>query len=1856
VKINITYDSSIADAPSGYETAIKTAVKYFEQTISTAITVNITFGWGEVAGQPFTPTDLAANVTTDVYPVSASPIIPLSYTNSPAIADALQELRGGAPEGVHEVGELPFALARTLGLASADNTVQDGYVGLGEGASYTFDPNNRAVAGKYDAIGLLESQISEVLGREAFDGAQSPGNPIGTFFQQYAPLDYFRYSAPGQHTWTPGPSYFSLNGDQLLLPFNDPSDGGDPAGWAPSVTGDAFDAFADPGTELSVSSVDVRVMELLGYTISFTAPTPNGTPVAPESLTSDLKVASGQTLTFDGPRAIILGTAGSVENSGTITDSGVRSMIDVIGIASGDSTIPVFTNEQGGVLSVTATAQAADAVGADGYARIVNSGLIQVTSQQADAWGELGTSFTNTSTGTLIVQAADHATGINYSWFDGGLFLNAGLIQVTGLHAIGASGMTSFNNSGTIEAIGQGDGATSTAVYVTAPYGSAYMNSGTIEGQYAFQVDPRFLGAFANLTITNTGTIDGVIALSESNSSIINSGSITGAIQFGNGNSTYNGTGGTELGGIFLGHGDNIVTLGNDGEAVVGGGGVDKITGGTGNDFVEIALGHNVINGGTGFNTLSFADAPLAITVNLATGAAVAGGTDRVSNIQEVIGSNYGSTLIAGSSAVTFIAGAGQDTLTGGAGNDTLIAGAGGDTMTGGGGNNSLIYSAGDQQLMVTDFGANGDQDVLTIYGYTAATSITQSGSDTLITLSADDSILLKNVTPGELAGGDVVFSANPYQAPATPIAPPVFGTQTIHFIAGLTIAQGETIDEAGQNLGLSDDPDLNEHLSRLDNSGHILVSASSGDVLGLGSELSGGLGSNIANKAGAIFSVTDTDPNGTATGINFDIAAFQNAGSFSVAAQGDAIGLEFADDPPFTNFATGTISVSSATGDATGIYAYNGDDGRGKIVNYGSLHVTGDLDAYGIFTYQDGGPVEGVTLVNKGSIVVDGVDAGTQTYGLYIAPGAIITNAGTITAATAIDGFGFAVEQATYVVTNSGTINGDIDLDAANTQIRNTGAINGAIHLGDGDSVYSGATATLTGPLTLGYGRNTVVLGQDGEAVIGGGYIDHITGGAGNDFFEIGRGVNTINGGGGSNTLSFADADQGVIADLQAGTATVSGTDKFSSIQTVIGSTFDDTLYAADSGSTLIAGSGFDTLKGRVGNDTLVAGAGGDDMFGGGGNNTFIYSSGDHKDVIADFGANGDKDVLEIDGYASASSIKQAGANTVITLAGGDSVTLKNFQASALNAGNLVFDAHPYAGPSVPASPPVFFSSHAAIRVDYGLVDGVVIYKGETLQVVSHISDVNLNQNIAILDQRFSLQRDTVPLLDNSGTINFTSADDNFFGVLSQIGFGTTLVTNRAHATISITDTTGSVTGITVGYSGVNEDGLVRNYSTINVSGQTSAIGVNQGVLTNYVHGVLTVTSATATAIGVDFSDSVENDGVITVHAATTAAGVSNLQVGGGTGFNQGTYVNNGTITALSSDPNGETFGIVVSNTANDVQYGHITNTGTITAKTAIMVADTGYGYTLVSIANSGTLNGDVNLGGGYSQLSNTGAIDGDITFLAMTQPLSNPSLFGIVPPALTNSGHIVGDFFLNGSDATITNTGTIVSNDIELGGTFISTGGSVVVGHGVTATTGAIAVGTGGTFEGTAAVQANLSVTTAGTVEAFGGTLSITGNVSGAGQISIGGAATLEVSGSLSAGVQFLDGTGTLKLHAPAGDTGQIGGLQGGDIIDLVAITAKTATVAGGILTVTDTTNDTFTFHIAGSLTGNNFTIQGDGANGSDLVFGSGSSESHTGSVDPISTETTDPVTHSHAANVVQLIEDVWARGFLYHSEHLT
>jgi Ca2+-binding RTX toxin-like protein len=141
-------------------------------------------------------------------------------------------------------------------------------------------------------------------------------------------------------------------------------------------------------------------------------------------------------------------------------------------------------------------------------------------------------------------------------------------------------------------------------------------------------------------------------------------------------------------------------------------------------------------------------------------------------------------------------------------------------------------------------------------------------------------------------------------------------------------------------------------------------------------------------------------------------------------------------------------------------------------------------------------------------------------------------------------------------------------------------------------------------------------IVGSAFDDVIGmGNFNDMLVGGGGNDILHGLGGADKFFGNDGFDTVSYALAGSGVyvyFTDLGNATGDARGDSEFSSVESIIGSNFNDIIGMGDFADTIFGGAGNDILVGLGGNDTL---------WGGTGNDFFAYTSTAFgNDTIRDF------------------------------------------------------------------------------------------------------------------------------------------------------------------------------------------------------------------------------------------------------------------------------------------------------------------------------------------------------------------------------------------------------------------------------------------------------------------------------------------------------------------------------------------------------------------------------------------------------------------------------------------------------------
>jgi Ca2+-binding RTX toxin-like protein len=214
-------------------------------------------------------------------------------------------------------------------------------------------------------------------------------------------------------------------------------------------------------------------------------------------------------------------------------------------------------------------------------------------------------------------------------------------------------------------------------------------------------------------------------------------------------------------------------------------------------------------------------------------------------------------------------------------------------------------------------------------------------------------------------------------------------------------------------------------------------------------------------------------------------------------------------------------------------------------------------------------------------------------------------------------------------------------------------GSVNNAV-TGLGNDSYT----SMEGVIGSASGDTLSGLGTGDDVFWGLGGADTLNGGDGNDTLRGGAGNDTISGGNGVDLIDFSDAT-GALSGASAFTlssggagsfnasAAGLGTDSYSGLEGVIGTSFND------------------TITGNISNNIIRGGSGADTMTGNGDSDTFAWSNNDASavDTITDFSAAAlasGGDVLDISdllsGFTNATAssfvdLRESGGNTIVAV-----------------------------------------------------------------------------------------------------------------------------------------------------------------------------------------------------------------------------------------------------------------------------------------------------------------------------------------------------------------------------------------------------------------------------------------------------------------------------------------------------------------------------------------------------------------------------------------------------------------------------
>ena len=610
------------------------------------------------------------------------------------------------------------------------------------------------------------------------------------------------------------------------------------------------------------------------------------------------------------------------------------------------------------------------------------------------------------------------------------------------------------------------------------------------------------------------------------------------------------------------------VTSGYGDDLVVGDTSSNTISTGSGNDTVSADAGNDVIDTGEGNDTFDASGATVDLQINLGAKVSVGLGSDRLVQVENVIGGS-GNDSITGSSA--------DNNLAAGPGNDVVYLGTGADVAQGGAGVNTFSASKATEPVVI-DLAhglASGTLANATLSGFVNATG--GLGNDTLTGNSENNSLnggagndtLLPCEGADTVIGGTGVNTVS-YSDVNTPLE--------IDLAAKTAIGEGINAKFTGiQNATGSQ---ANDRI--LGDAQRNTLDGGLGDdtlIGGVGADtMIGGLGQDVADYSSLTKTITVDLAAGKVSGADSDLVSeIENVigGSGNDLLSGD-------DAANVLDGGPGSDLYSGGNGDDT-LVAGSGDD-----------------------TYAGG--------------------LGTDTYFAESATSNLTVDmvSGLVT------GFGSdKISEIENVTTGDGddVVTGDAESNTVSTGSGDdrvsAGAGDDRINSGQGDDFISGGaghdtldgssgqnTLIFTGtdlPLNIDLNAGTSIgLGNDkfsnfqnvrsgaGDDQIFGDYLNNeISGGAGNDTISGGQGDDALDGNSGADTLSYANTSSNIDVDLSASQANGQGSDTVKGFENVVTGSGADSVTGTTTNNVITTGLGNDVIFGSTGDDALDAGSG---------------------------------------------------------------------------------------------------------------------------------------------------------------------------------------------------------------------------------------------------------------------------------------------------------------------------------------------------------------------------------------------------------------------------------------------------------------------------------------------------------------------------------------------------------------------------------------------------------------------------------------------------------------------------------------
>ncbi|WP_168220424.1 Ig-like domain-containing protein [Azospirillum thermophilum] len=737
---------------------------------------------------------------------------------------------------------------------------------------------------------------------------------------------------------------------------------------------------------------------------------------------------------------------------------------------------------------------------------------------------------------------------------------------------------------------------------------------------------------------------------------------------------------------IAGGGGDDDLDGGDGDDSLSGGsGGGDTLTGGAGNDVLrdgdgtaladggsgddtmvidyKVPVGDStvqrILTGGAGADTLTLTGTLSDLRLSIYGDGVAEAATDGADSITvsgtyasvdvwlgggndvyqgDNTGGSANTTLLVdrvhgGSGDDRISTGGGDDILWGDDGNDKLYGGFGNDTLYGGTGLDDLYGNGGDDVLY-------GDEGNDTLRGF--------DGNDTLYGGSGDDVLYGEN-NNDLLVGGE--------------------GNDTITGDAG-----ADTIDGG---LGLFDKLDggaANDEITDADGAAEVyggtgtdkltLTYADDGGRPDLVRIISGGDGIDTITVTSAdadLQFAIDGDDMTDETGDNIDTVTLTGVYASAKVRLGGGNDSYIAD---MTDATTGRVDevhagsgndlvktgggndiVDGGTGDDT-VYGGGGKDsllgGDGTDKLYGEAGNDTIDGGLGLFDEIYGGAGVDVMTDSDGAMVANG-EAGNDVFTLtYTGNGGVF---------------------------DARRVYGGDGLDTIT--LTSTDPLLSFLVYGDGETETAGDKADVV-RMNGTYSRADVWLGggnddyQGDNGGAGGGRVDVVWGGSGDDRIGLGGGDDIAHGEDGNDALYGGDGNDTLFGEL--GNDVLNGN---LGNDLLFGGEGNDTLWGQDGADTLEGGGGDDVFYGGDGNDLMIGGAGNDTFTGGTGADTYVIRRGDGYDRIQDMATVQDRIDLSEFHFAGVAAVKALAQDTtdgvVINLAEDQQLLLSGLTARQL-------------------------------------------------------------------------------------------------------------------------------------------------------------------------------------------------------------------------------------------------------------------------------------------------------------------------------------------------------------------------------------------------------------------------------------------------------------------------------------------------------------------------------------------------------------------------------------------------------------